>query len=167
MSITGINRSSRGPRGQLVRCILLAGLVSLPLMAVAASADEPGLSALASAVKAGDRTAVQSLLDNHTSVDVRDADGTTALMWAAYGSDVETLDLLLRAGADVKAANEYGATALYAAATSTEAAMTEKLLAAGADSNARLPSGETPLMQDLGTPRRCRRGAGTAWRRHQ
>ncbi|HEY7301706.1 MAG TPA: ankyrin repeat domain-containing protein [Xanthobacteraceae bacterium] len=140
MSITQI-------RQRLVCGILLAGLVSLPLVVGAAVADETGTSALASAVKAGDRSAVQSLLDSHANVDVPDADGTTALMWAAYGSDVETLDLLLRAGADVKAANEYGTTALYAAAVGTDAAMTEKLLAAGADPNARLMSGETPLMQ--------------------
>ena len=152
MNSTEIHRSpsprmwSHTPRGPLAWCIVLAGLVSLPLVAGTAIA-ETGTSDLASAVKAGDRTAVRSLLDRHTNVDVPDGDGTTALIWAAYGNDLETADLLLRAGADVKAANEYGATALYAAATSTDAAMTEKLLAAGADPNARLLSGETPLME--------------------
>lgn len=146
MNITEIHRSSssRTVRGPLVWCVVLAGLVSLPLVAGAA---ETGTSALASAVMAGDRTAVQSLLDSHVNVDVPDGDGTTALIWAADRDDVETADLLLRAGADVKAANEYGVTALYAAAASTDAAMTEKLLAAGADPNARLTSGVTPLME--------------------
>jgi ankyrin repeat protein len=135
-------RTSRGP---LVWCIVLAGLVSLPLVAGAA---ETGTTALATAVKAGDRAAVLSLLNSHANVNVAEDDGTTALIWAAYRDDVETADLLLRAGADVKAANEYGATALYAAAASTDgAAMTAKLLAAGADPNARLLSGETPLME--------------------
>jgi ankyrin repeat protein len=143
-----MSRPSRTPRGPLVWCIVLAGLVSLPLLAGAAIAAETGTSDLASAVKAGDRAAVRSLLDSHANVDFPDGDGTTALIWAAYGNDLETADLLLRAGADVKAANEYGATALYAAATSTDAvAMTEKLLAAGADPNARLLSGATPLME--------------------
>ena len=157
MNITEIHRSSssRTVRGPLVWCVVLAGLVSLPLVAGAAetgtsapaNATEAGTSALASAVMAGDRTAVQSLLDSHVNVDVPDGDGTTALIWAADRDDVETADLLLRAGADVKAANEYGVTALYAAAASTDAAMTEKLLAAGADPNARLSSGVTPLME--------------------
>jgi uncharacterized protein len=147
MSITGNHRSSSSrttARGPLLWCMVVAGLVSLPL---AAGAAENGTSDLASAVKAGDHAAVQSLVDSHANVNVPDADGTTALMWAAYGNDVETADLLLHAGADVKAANEYGATALYAAAGSADAAMTEKLLAAGADPNARLMSGETPLME--------------------
>ena len=145
MSITEIHRSSRPA---LVRCIILAGLLGLPLVAAAAETADPGTSALASAVKAGDRTAVQSLLDSHANVDVPDGDGSTALIWAANRDDVETADLLLRAGANVKAVNEYGATALYAAAASTDAAaMTEKLLAAGADPNAALLSGVTPLME--------------------
>src|SRR5438477_356047 len=133
MNITKIYRS----------CIILAGLVSLPLVAGAALATETDASALASAAKQGDRAAVRSLLDSHANVNVPEADGTTALIWAAYRNDVEMADLLVRAGADVKAANEYGVSALYAAAASTDAAMTEKLLAAGADPNARLLSGET------------------------
>ena len=146
-SSPGRFRLSRTPRGPLVWCIVLAGLVSLPLVAGAAVRAETGTSALASAVKAGDRTAVRSLLDSRANVDAPDADGTTALIWAAYRNDLEAADLLLNAGADVKAANEYGVTALYAAAASTDAVMTEKLLAAGADPNARLLSGETPLME--------------------
>ena len=157
MNITEIHRSSssRKVRGPLVWCVVLAGLVSLPLVAGAAetgtsalaNATEAGTSALASAVLAGDRTGVQSLLDSHVNVDVPDADGTTALIWAADRNDVDTADLLLRAGANVKAANEYGVTALYAATASADAAMTEKLLAAGADPNGRLLSGESPLME--------------------
>ena len=139
------NRPSRTSRGSLLWCIVLAGLVGLPLVARAA---ETGTSALATAARQGDRAAVRSLLDNHASVNVADDDGTTALIWAAYRDDVETADLLLRAGADAKAANEYGVTALYAAAATTDAAaMTEKLFAAGANPNAPLVSGETPLME--------------------
>ena len=144
MNMTQIHRSSRPG---LCRCIILAGLLSLPLVAGAALAADSGTSPIASAAREGDRAALRSLLDGHANADVAEADGTTALIWAAYRNDVEMVDLLLRAGADVKAANEYGVTALYAAAASADATMTERLLAAGADPDASLLAGETPLME--------------------
>src|ERR1700693_4427499 len=109
-----------------IRAVILAGLVSLPLVAGAALAAETGTTSLVSAAKGGGHAAVRSLLNGNANVNAAEADGTTALIWAAYRNDVETADLLLRAGADVNAANEYGVTALYAAAASTDAAMTEK-----------------------------------------
>ena len=82
MNITEIHRSSssRTVRGPLVWCVVLAGLVSLPLVAGAA---ETGTSALATAARQGDRAAVRSLLDNHANVNVAEDDGTTALIWSA------------------------------------------------------------------------------------
>jgi len=129
-----------------IRAILLAGVLSVPLVAGAALAADTGNLSLVNAAKQGDRAAVQSLLNGPAKQDVAGAEGGAALIWAASRNDVEMADLLLRAGADAKATNEYGATALYAAAGNADPAMTTKLLAAGADPNAALMSGETPLM---------------------
>jgi len=130
-----------------IRAIILASVLSVPLVAGAAFAADTGKLSLANAAKQGDRAAVQSMLNGPAKNDVISAEGAAALIWAASRSDVEMVDLLLRAGADPKAANEYGATALYAAAGNKDPAVTVKLLAAGADPNMALASGETPLMQ--------------------
>jgi ankyrin repeat protein len=129
-----------------IRAILLAGVLSVPLVAGAALAADTGNLSLVNAAKQGDRAAVQSLLNGPAKQNVAGAEGGAALIWAATRNDVEMADLLLRAGADAKAVSEYGATALYAAAGNADPAMAVKLLAAGADPNIALMSGETPLM---------------------
>jgi ankyrin repeat protein len=129
-----------------IRAILLAGVLSVPLVAGAALAADTGNLSLVNAAKQGDRAAVQSLLNGPAKQNVAGAEGGAALIWAATRNDVEMADLLLRAGADAKAVSEYGATALYAAAGNADPAMAVKLMAAGADPNIALMSGETPLM---------------------
>jgi len=129
-----------------IRAILLAGVLSVPLVAGAALAADTGNLSLVNAAKQGDRAAVQSLLNGPAKQDVAGTEGGAALIWAATRNDLEMVDLLLGAGADAKAANEYGATALYAAAGNADPAIAAKLMAAGADPNIALMSGETPLM---------------------
>jgi ankyrin repeat protein len=119
------------------RATILAGVLSLPLLAGTALAAETKNLTLADAAK---------LLDGSAKIDVAGPEGTAALIRAAERNDGQMVDLLLRAGANPKGANEYGATALYAAAGNADPAIAEKLLAAGADANAALVSGETPLM---------------------
>jgi uncharacterized protein len=130
-----------------IRAKLLAGVLSLPLLAGAALAADTGKLSLADAAKLGDRDAVRSLLNGRAKEDMAGREGTAALILAASRNDLQMVDLLLGAGADPKAANEYGATALYAASANADSAVAVKLLAAGADPNARLASGETPLME--------------------
>ena len=101
---------------------------------------------LAKAVKAGDKAAVQALLQQRIDVNVPESDGTTALHWAVRSDDADLVDRLLRAGANVKAANRYGITPLYLACVNGNAAMIEKLLKAGADPNTVSTEGETALM---------------------
>jgi ankyrin repeat protein len=105
---------------------------------------------LTDAVKAGDKTAVASLLQKKADVNAAEADGTTPLQWAVRQSftkdDMDIADQLIRAGADVKTANRYGITALYLACINGNAAMIERLLKAGADANAATTEGETALM---------------------
>jgi ankyrin repeat protein len=130
-----------------MKATILAALIGSMICAGAKLAAGAGDVSLVTAVKQGDRAAVQSLLNGHAKKNVAGAEGTAALVWAATRNDLAMADLLLRAGANVKAANEFGATALYAAAAHADPAMTEKLLAAGADANTPLMSGETPLME--------------------
>jgi ankyrin repeat protein len=98
-----------------IRAILLASVLSMPLVAGTALAGD-----LANAAKQGDLNAVQSLLNGSAKQDVAGAEGRAALIWAITRNDAEMADILLRAGADPKAANEYGATALYAAAANAD-----------------------------------------------
>jgi uncharacterized protein len=129
-----------------IRATILAGVLSVPLVAGAALAADTGNPSLAKAARQGDHAAVQSMLNGPTKTDLVSTEGGAALISAASRNDLEMVDLLLRAGADPKAANEYGATALYAAADKADPTVTKKLLAAGTDPNAALASGETPLM---------------------
>src|SRR5437899_2488236 len=101
---------------------------------------------LIDAVKAADRDAIRTLLQQRVDVNAAEADGTTALHWAARANDLQAADMLLRAGANVKLANRYGVTPLHLASTNGNAAMMELLLKAGADPNSALPEGETALM---------------------
>ena len=88
---------------------------------------------LVEAVKAADKAAIRTLLNERVDVNAPQADGTTALHWAADGDNPELVELLIRAGANVKAANRYGVTPLWLACTNGNAAAVELLLKAGAD----------------------------------
>ena len=101
---------------------------------------------LSQAVKAGDKAAVQTLLQQRVDVNAAEADGTTALHWAVRNDDADLIDRLIRAGANVKTANRYGVTPLYLACVNGNAAVIERLLKAGADANAVSSEGETALM---------------------
>jgi len=107
------------------------------------SADQ---NRLADAVKAGDRAAVRTLLQQHADVNVATADGSAPLYWAAQNNDLEIVKLLIAAGANVNAANRYGVTPLALAAVNGSVPITEALLAASANPNAVTPQGETVLM---------------------
>src|SRR5215471_15084439 len=104
-------------------------------------------SDVADAAMKRDKTALRSLLQRKTDVNVPQVDGTTALHWAVEADDVELADLLIRAGANVAAANREGVTPIQLAALNGSAAILEKLIKAGANVNALLTaSGDTALM---------------------
>ena len=112
-------------------------------MSLAAGTAEP---LVADAAKKGDIDAVQSLLKQHTDVNVPQADGTTAIDWAVYRDDLEMTNLLIRAGANVNAVSDYGVTPLSLACTNRNPAMIDSLLKAGANPNAAQSTGVTALM---------------------
>jgi uncharacterized protein len=116
------------------------------MLAVFAAAPAGADARLAQAAKAGDKVAVQTLLQQRVDVNAAEVDGTTALHWAVRNDDADLVDRLIRARANVKAANRYGITPLYLASLNGNAAVIEKLLKAGADANAVVNEGESALM---------------------
>jgi hypothetical protein len=121
---------------------------------------------LATAVKSGDKAAVQTLLQQRVDVNAPEVDGTTALHWAVRNDDAAHVDRLIRAGANAKTANRYGVTPLYLACVNGNAAIIERLLTAGADASTVSSEGETALMTPRG-PRVDAVSPALPWRRRE
>ena len=121
--------------------VLTGWLACLQLLA---AAPPPSANAIFQAIRAGDLTAVKTLLESGADLRARDESGDTPLMAAALNADVGVLELLIEAGADVNVTNQAGATPLLRAATFDE--KTRLLVAKGADVKARSHTGNTPLI---------------------
>src|SRR5215469_14993553 len=108
--------------------IVLTSWLALTLMPPA------GDTRMADAAMQGDKSALQSLLQQKVDVNAAQGDGTTALHWAAYREDVDMARLLLKTGANLKATTRIGnMTPLFMAAKTGNAAMVELLVNAGAE----------------------------------
>ena len=101
---------------------------------------------LIDAVKSGNKSSTQMLLQQRVDVNAAEADGTTALHWAVRLDDQQTVDRLIQARAKTNVINRYGVTPLYLACINGNTVIVETLLKAGADPNATLPDGEAALM---------------------
>ena len=99
---------------------------------------------LFAAIKANDRSGVQSMLDKGADPNAVDKDGDYPLMYAALYSSTECMRELLDKGAKADTKNATRETALFWAIHDT--GMTRLLLDRGADVNARAASGNTPLL---------------------
>jgi uncharacterized protein len=100
------------------------------------------------AVRADNRTAIETLLRAGADIEVRDAEGKTPLMCATRCGGPKGIERLLAFGADPNAMDNAGATVLM---QNDSATVTRPLLAGGADPN--LPhrgDGTTPLMYAAG-----------------
>lgn len=136
-------------RLRLVLAACALTLFGAPVVAQVLTVPLPGQvqgSPLAEAARAGDRQAVQTLLEQGLDVNGQGTDGTPALHWAVRVNDRDLVDLLLAAGADVKGANRYGLTPIHVAVNYRHTAMVLRLLGAGADIEAVDESGEPPLL---------------------
>ena len=115
----------------------------------AAPAD-PAAVRVMTAMRHGDRVAVDALLRSDARVARSRGDGgTTPLMTAALYGDAALVQRLLAAGADPNAANSAGATALMWAPPNAETM--RLLLVAGADVNARSEDRRSALSITSGT----------------
>ncbi len=101
---------------------------------------------LPAAAAAGDRNAVQSLLELGLPLDARDAQGCTALIRAAGGGFGDIALLLLARGADADTRSVSGMTALGAALNAGRLSLVERLMEHGIAVDQRLIDEATPLM---------------------
>jgi cytochrome c551/c552 len=109
----------------------------------------PDASQLMSAIRQGDRAAIDRLLrDAPHAVRQRGPDAATPLMSAALYGDASLLKRLLALGADADARDVAGATALMWAAPDRD--KMQLLLDAGADVNARSDAGRSALLVTSG-----------------
>jgi ankyrin repeat protein len=86
-----------------------------------------------SAVKAGDRRALEALLDGGADVNARDDHGQTALMNAARDGHTEMVRLLVSRGADLNHTAKYNLSAVMLAVINGRDAIVGILTDAGAD----------------------------------
>src|SRR5947209_5001230 len=127
-----------------MRILVLCGAANMLAFLAFAAAPK---SDVADASMRGDRSAVQSLLQQKADVNAPQIDGTSALHWAVESQDLALVDMLLHAGAKPGAANKAAATPLLLATQNGNAAVVERLLTAGADPNAPVTrTGDTALM---------------------
>ena len=119
--------------------IARAGWLIVVLTAIGLDATGAAPVRLIEAIKAADKDAIRTLLQQRVDVNAAEPDGATALHWAARTNDSQTAEMLIRAGARVKAANRYGVTPLHLACTNGNPALVDMLLKAGADPNTALP----------------------------
>jgi ankyrin repeat protein len=115
----------------------------LLIFAVNAVLFAAGSPDLLIAIRNGDHSRVQKLLEARADVNTVDNDGTTALMHSVIESDVKMMKLLIDRGAKVNAKNASDSTALMYAATNLP--KTRLLVEAGADVNATNKRGATPM----------------------
>ena len=97
---------------------------------------------LRDAIRSGDLSAVQSLLDSGADITSEAGTKYTVLHYAVFGDHADIARYLIEQGAEVNARNPYGATPLHQAQS---AAMARLLIDSGADVNAWSEINATPL----------------------
>lgn len=126
--------------------ILFLGLFAATTGHIGAETSEP----LIEAIRAGNLSQVNKLLDSGTSAETATQSGEfagkTALMWAAEAGEKEIARALLAAGAAVDRPNRKDGTALMYAAVEGEYEVLQLLLEAGADPDLQVRHGWSPLL---------------------
>src|SRR4051794_10111819 len=98
-------------------------LVCFVGLLAAVGAFAAGYPTLIDAIKAGDRGAALSMIQQKVDVNTAEANGTTALHYAAYREDVELVERLLKAGAKPNVTNDFDSTPMAEAAVVGNAAI--------------------------------------------
>jgi ankyrin repeat protein len=137
---------SRMMRMAVTRRALVSALLATPFAATTIMA-QPGVdSALLNAAARGDAAAVERLLREGASVDVRDGQGRTPLLLATHGNHVADARLLVAAGADVNAKDTIEDSPFLYAGAEGRTEILKLTLAAGADLKSTNRYGGTALI---------------------
>jgi len=94
-----------------------------------------GNSALMKAVREGNASITQELIEAGVDLELKNIDGNTAIWNACFGGDFTCVELLVKAGIELNSQNDNGVTALMYCASSGKEAMTRLLLAFHADTS--------------------------------
>ncbi|WP_419638131.1 ankyrin repeat domain-containing protein, partial [Thiolapillus sp.] len=119
-----------------MRWLFYLTLFSLPLIVFLTGNSEKQLCVvppLVTAAEKGDLAAVEQLLDESGTPDLRDSCDWTPLMKAALNGHVDIVRRLIAEGAEIDAQDKGGYTALMLAASNNHVKIVELLIAAGAD----------------------------------
>ncbi|WP_457664693.1 ankyrin repeat domain-containing protein [Thiolapillus sp.] len=115
-------------------------LFSLPPIILLTGNSEKALCVvppLVQAAETGDLAAVEQLLDESGTLDLKDSCDWTPLMKAALNGHAAIVQRLIAAGAQIDAEDKGGYTALMLAASNNHMEVVEMLIVAGADINHR------------------------------
>jgi ankyrin repeat protein len=133
-------------RMPVTRRALISALLAAPFCAATIMAQSGTDGALLRAAGRGDRGAVERLLREGASVDVRDGQGRTPLLLATHGNHVAVARLLIAAGANVNAKDAIQDSPFLYAGADGRTEILKLTLAAGADLKSTNRYGGTALI---------------------
>ena len=110
-------------------------------------ANASGETPLFMAVKNGNPSAINTLLENRANLNARDKQGNTSLHAAVRWNTKESAALLISSGIDINAHSLNGGTALHEAVLLGMTEIETLLIKEGADLEARDADGSTPFME--------------------
>lgn len=107
--------------------------------------DDLGMTKLHDAVRAGDLSLVESLIESGTNVNLRDENGQTPLHYAVEEDFVECIEVLVKHGANLHTIDNYGFSPFVWAVVAGQEGATTRLLSMGADAGSISVDGKSAL----------------------
>lgn len=95
----------------------------------------------------GDLEGLAKLLDQDSSINLKDSDGRTPLIWAVDRGNLSAVEMLIAKGAEINAKDQEGQTALHYATVCEQEEVAKYLFEHGADVSIPDNDGNTPLSQ--------------------
>ncbi|KAG0576670.1 hypothetical protein KC19_5G098100 [Ceratodon purpureus] len=109
--------------------------------------EESTMDPLHACARDGDVEGLAKLVDQGSSINVKDSDGRTPLIWAVDRGNLSAVEILVAKGAEINAKDQEGQTALHYATVCDQEEVAKYLFEHGADINIPDNEGNTPLSQ--------------------